>query len=176
VGKVADNGREGDAHAVGGCGRHAQPVHQHEHQQGCREAHRKAEERAKRPGPQRFTEEVRLDAEEKLRRGWTPEEISGRAAYDGRPHVCKETIYKHVYAGAKVGGNLWTHLPQARRDSRAARDRDTPAGGGDPFCLSLLPCETDRPVSNYPCPEHEESASLQPVASVALATGWRGGV
>jgi chromate transport protein ChrA len=28
-------------------------------------------------------------------------------------------------------------------------------------------------VSNYPCPAHEESAPRQPVASVALATGWR---
>ena len=43
-----------------------------------RQAHRKAGERAKRPGPRRFTEEVRLDAEEKLKKGWTPEAICGR--------------------------------------------------------------------------------------------------
>ena len=80
-----------------------------------KQAQERAEERERRPGPRRFTEEVRLDAEEKLRRGWTPEVISERAAYEGRPHVCKETIYKHVYADAKVGGDLWTNLPRAKR-------------------------------------------------------------
>ena len=80
-----------------------------------KQAQERAEERERRPGPRRFTEEVRLDAEEKLRRGWTPEVISERAAYEGRPHVCKETIYKHVYADAKAGGDLWENLPRAKR-------------------------------------------------------------
>ena len=74
-----------------------------------------AEARAKRPGPRRFTEAVRMDAEEKLRQGWTPEIICERARLEGRAHVCKETVYKHVYADAANGGNLWTHLPRAKR-------------------------------------------------------------
>jgi len=56
---------------------------------------------------------VRADAEKRLQEGWTPEIISGRARKEGRAWVCKETIYKHVYADAKAGGNLWEKLPQA---------------------------------------------------------------
>ena len=74
-----------------------------------------AEARVKRPGPRRFTEAVRMDAEEKLRQGWTPEIICERARLEGRAHVCKETVYKHVYADAANGGTLWTHLPRAKR-------------------------------------------------------------
>ena len=37
-----------------------------------KQAQELAEERARRPGPRRFTEEVRRDVEEKLRKGWTP--------------------------------------------------------------------------------------------------------
>ena len=36
--------------------------------------------RAKRPG-------ARREAEEKLRNGWTPEAVCGRARLDGRAHV-----------------------------------------------------------------------------------------
>jgi len=89
-----------------------------------RQAHRMAQERAKRPGPRRLTEEVKRDAEERLRKGWTPEMISGRARLEERPWVCKETIYKHVYADAKSGGDLWKHLPRAHRKRRRRCPRD----------------------------------------------------
>lgn len=84
----------------------------------ARQAHWKAQERAKRPGPRRFTDAVRLDAEKRLLEGWTPEIIGGRARLEGRAWVCKETIYKHVYADAKAGGELWKHLPRSRRKRR----------------------------------------------------------
>lgn len=100
------------ARNTGGCG--YQP----------RQAHRKAQERAKRPGTRRFTQEVQRDAEERLREGWTPEMISGRARLEERPWVCKETIYKHVYADAKAGGDLWKHLPRSRRRRRRRCPRD----------------------------------------------------
>ncbi len=80
-----------------------------------RQAQALADARAKRPGPRRFTETVRQDAEAKLAQGWTPEIICCRARLEGRAHVCKETIYKHIYADAKNGGSLWTHLPRAKR-------------------------------------------------------------
>jgi len=80
-----------------------------------KQAQELAEARALRSGPRGFTDEVRLDAEEKLRKGWTPEAICGRARFEGREHVCKETIYKHVYADAKAGGDLWKNLPRAKR-------------------------------------------------------------
>lgn len=94
------------------------------------QAHRQAAERGRRPGPRRFTEEVRLDAEEKLRKGWTPEIICGRAELEGRAHVCKETIYKHVYADAKAGGDLWTHLPRAKRKRKRRCPRQEGRGRG----------------------------------------------
>lgn len=89
-----------------------------------RQAHEMAQGRARRPGARRFTEEVRLDAEERLREGWTPEIVSGRARLEERPWVCKETIYKHVYADAKAGGDLWRHLPRAHRKRRRRCPRE----------------------------------------------------
>jgi IS30 family transposase len=83
-----------------------------------KQAHKKAQAQAKRPGPRRFTDQVRVDAEARLKAGWTPEIISQRARLEGRPYVCKETIYKHVYADAKVGGTLWKNLPRAKRKRR----------------------------------------------------------
>jgi len=94
------------------------------------QAHRKAEERAARPGPRRFTEEVRLDAEEKLKKGWTPEQICGRAELEGRPHVCKETVYKYVYADAKAGGELWKELVRAKRKRKRRCPRQEGRGRG----------------------------------------------
>jgi len=88
------------------------------------QAHRMAQARARRPGPRRFTEEVKADAQSRLREGWTPEMISGRARLEGRAWVCKETIYKHVYADAKAGGDLWKNLPRARRKRHRRCPRD----------------------------------------------------
>lgn len=95
-----------------------------------KQAHWKAQERAKRPGPRRFTETVRLDAEKRLREGWTPEIISARARLEGREWVCKETIYKHIYAEAKAGNDLWTHLPRAHRKRRRRCPRQDGRGRG----------------------------------------------
>ena len=78
-----------------------------------------ARARATRCVPRRFTEEIRLDAERWLREeGWTPQIICERARLEGRAHVCKETLYQHIYADAKAGGRLWTFLPRARRKRR----------------------------------------------------------
>ena len=95
-----------------------------------KQAHLLAQERALRPGPRRFTEDVRLEAEARLREGWTPELISGRARLEGRAWVCKETIYKHIYADAKLGGDLWTYLPRSRRKRRRRCPRQEGRGRG----------------------------------------------
>jgi IS30 family transposase len=83
-----------------------------------KQAHERALSHARRPGPRRFTDEVKAYAEAKLRLGWTPEIIAGRTRFQGLPSVCKETIYRHIYADAKSDGDLWTHLPRARRRRR----------------------------------------------------------
>jgi IS30 family transposase len=95
-----------------------------------KQAHWKATEKARRPGPRRFTEAVRVDAEARLKDGWTPEIIGQRARMEGRAWVCKETIYKHVYADAKAGGTLWENLPRARRKRRRRCPRQEGRGRG----------------------------------------------
>ena len=89
-----------------------------------RQAQAMAQERARRPGPRRFTEAVKLEAEARVQEGWTPEMISGRARLEGRSWVCKETIYRHIYADSRAGGELWKHLPRARRQRRRRCPRD----------------------------------------------------
>ena len=49
-----------------------------------KQAQWKAHERSRRAGPRRFTEVVRIDVEERLEAGWTPEIIGGRARLEGR--------------------------------------------------------------------------------------------
>jgi len=95
-----------------------------------KQAHIKAQARAQRSGPRRFTEEVRADAVARLRDGWTPEIIGERARLEGRAWVCKETIYKYIYADAKTGGTLWEHLPRARRKRRRRCPRQEGRGRG----------------------------------------------
>ena len=71
-----------------------------QHQPGAFPQHR-------RPGPRRFTDEDRAAVELRLKKGWTPELISGRARLEGHAMVCKESIYQHIYCDAKAGGDLW---------------------------------------------------------------------
>ena len=73
---------------------------------------------------------MRRDVEEKLRKGWTPEIICGRAKLEGRAHVCKETVYKHVYEDAKAGGDLWERLPRAKRKRKRRCPRQEGRGRG----------------------------------------------
>ena len=95
-----------------------------------KQAHWMSTEKAKRAGPRRFTEAVRLDAEARLKDGWTPDIIGNRARLEGRAWVCKETIYTHIYADAKAGGTLWTYLPRARRKRRRRCPRPDGRGRG----------------------------------------------
>ena len=107
-------------------------IHRNSGRRGYRpkQAHALAQHRARRAGPRRFTLEVRVNAEKRLREGWTPEIISGRARLEGRAWVCKETIYKHVYADAKAGGNLWEHLPRSGRKRKRRCPRKEDRGRG----------------------------------------------
>ena len=56
-----------------------------------KQAHEQAQRRALRPGPRRFTDEIRAEVESRLKQGLTPEIISERARLEGRPTVCKAT-------------------------------------------------------------------------------------
>ena len=111
-----------------------------------KQAHKKAQWRARRRGARRFTDEVREDAERRLRKGWTPEMISGRAKLEGRPSVCKETIYKYIYLDNKKGGDLWKNLPRAHRKRRRRCPKVDGRGRGripNQKMIDLRPPEVD---------------------------------
>jgi hypothetical protein len=146
------------------------------------------------------TEAVRLDAEKRLLEGWTPEIISARARLEGRAWVCKETIYKHVYVRPYREVRTAPHRPVSERSATEVSGLED-AQGGD----GRLPCvrplksgaepELFRRGARRSCPrlhrfglpfrpQHailppqpaaRRATPRQPVASVALATGWRGG-
>ena len=82
--------------------------------------------RAKRPGCRKLTEEVRLAAYAKLKEeGWSFGASCGRAKREGRPFVCKETLYRDYYARAKRGEDL-PPLPRSKRKrhSRLPKSKD----------------------------------------------------
>jgi len=111
-----------------------------------KQAHKKAQWRARRRGARRFTDEVREDAERRLRDGWTPEMISGRAKLEGRPSVCKETIYNYIYLDNKKGGDLWKNLPRAHRKRRRRCPKVDGRGRGripNQKMIDLRPPEVD---------------------------------
>ena len=111
-----------------------------------KQAHKKAQWRARRRGTRRFTDEVREDTERRLRKGWTPEMISGRAKREGRPSVCKETIYKYIYLDNKKGGDLWKNLPRAHRKRRRRCPKVDGRGRGripNQKMIDLRPPEVD---------------------------------
>ena len=75
---------------------------------------------------------------ERIRNGWTPEQIAGRMRLENaRPRVCQETIYRHVYSREGMSDELWWHLPNHRmtRRPRRARKRLPPKFGRE---LSIL--------------------------------------
>jgi IS30 family transposase len=59
---------------------------------------------------------------DRLRRGWTPQEIAGRLVldYPDDPvmRVCHETIYAWIYAPAQVELALWQYLSRGRKKRR----------------------------------------------------------
>jgi len=116
-------------------------------------AHEKANAQAKRAGPRRFTDEVRTDAEARLKEGWTPAIIGGRARLEGRPWVCAETIYQHVYADAKAGGTLWKNLPRAKRTRRRRCPRQDGRGPQVEERRRVLSCECQFLIGSYIFPE-----------------------
>ena len=83
-----------------------------------KQAQRKAETQAKRDGDRTFTDEMRQEIRKKILQGHTPEIIHGRALLEGRAMVSHERIYTFIYEDARQGGELWRHLPRAKRKRR----------------------------------------------------------
>ena len=95
------------------------------------QADARAQARAKRVVARRFTPEMKAEVARGLRyRRSTPQIISAQARKQGRAFVCKETIYRHLYAEGKAGGTLWSLLPRAHRKRRRRCPRDDGRGKG----------------------------------------------
>lgn len=62
-----------------------------------------------------------------LRRGWTPEEISGRLPlefpFDPRMRVCPETLYAWIYSPEQQHRKLWEYLPRGQKKRRRIKGR-----------------------------------------------------
>ena len=66
---------------------------------------------------------------ERLKNGWTPEQIGNRMIYEKAPlRVCQETIYRYIYSREGMSKELWWYLPTHRkaRVPRRARKRLPP--------------------------------------------------
>ena len=58
----------------------------------------------------RFTDTVKQRVEFYLTQDWSPEQISGRLKLDEGISISHETIYQHIWADKKAGGDLNKHL------------------------------------------------------------------
>lgn len=92
-------------------------------------AQRKADARAERSHqPTRLTTDRAIThLLSKLRDGWTPEMIAGRARIDfpddRSMHACPETIYQFIYDPAQRHRNLSEYLPRGHRKRRKHKGR-----------------------------------------------------
>lgn len=61
---------------------------------------------------------------EKLREGWSPEQIAGRLSIDHSDQsICFETIYAFIYAPANKDQKLWEYLPRGQKKRRRKSGR-----------------------------------------------------
>lgn len=73
----------------------------------------------------KFTEDVRAFVDRKLRRQWSPDQISGYCKANGIEMVSHERIYQYVYEDKQQGGDLWKNLrTQVRKRKNRNRKRD----------------------------------------------------
>ncbi|WP_299657952.1 IS30 family transposase [uncultured Tateyamaria sp.] len=69
-------------------------------------------------------EDLRAHVIDRLKTGWTPEQIAGRLGYDGQPiRVSHETIYAYVYSREGQSEQLARHLPSRRKKRQPCYSR-----------------------------------------------------
>ncbi len=96
-----------------------------------RQADARAQARTKREVLQRFTPEMQEEVVRCLRyKKSSPQIISEQARQQGRPFVCKETIYQYLYADGKAGGRLWTLLTRSHKKRYRRCSRNDGRGKG----------------------------------------------
>lgn len=94
--------------------------------------HKQAQERSvqrrkKACKPSKMTPEMIAIIESKLRIEWSPEQVSGWLLDEHEDLISHESIYLHVWADKRAGGDLYTHLRQQgkkydkRRNGKSTR-------------------------------------------------------
>ncbi len=80
--------------------------------------------RRKEKSQSRISAETWRLVDKKLRKKWSPEQISGRLKKN-EINISHERIYQYVYADKRAGGTLWKHLrcQKKRRKRIGGRDR-----------------------------------------------------
>lgn len=68
--------------------------------------------------PYVLTESLKKDITKRLKKKWSPEQISNRLKLEQRPSASAETIYKFIYAEKENGGELWKNLRRSHRSRR----------------------------------------------------------
>lgn len=76
--------------------------------------------RSETPKHIRFTDEMKLEVESLLRQDYSPEQVSGFMAKEGKDCVSPERIYQHIWEDKKKKGDLFLHL---RRQGRHYKKR-----------------------------------------------------
>lgn len=92
----------------------------------CVTAHGKANKRRSRHRKLARHPLLQAAISERIKHGWSPEQIAGRLAYErSSVRVCHETIYRFAYSSDGQDMKLWRHLAEsrARRRPRHARRR-----------------------------------------------------
>jgi len=75
-----------------------------------KQAHSKASERWQEATKAvKLTPEIEKYIKEKIREDWSPEQISGRLKFEGKPSLSHERIDQFIGKDKSNGGDLWRH-------------------------------------------------------------------
>jgi len=58
----------------------------------------------------KLTNKLKLEIGKMLKKGWSPEQLSGRLKRDSKINISHETIYRYIYSNQKHGGRLYKYL------------------------------------------------------------------
>lgn len=74
----------------------------------------------------KFTDQVKAFVDRKLKKRWSPEQITGYCRVNNIPMVSHERIYQYVYQDKQNGGDLWINLrTQCRQRKSRSRKRQS---------------------------------------------------
>lgn len=77
-------------------------------------------------GPTKMIPAMITTIESKLRMEWSPEQVSGWLLDEREELVSHETIYRHIWADKRAGGDLYTHLRrQGKRYDKRRNGKST---------------------------------------------------